>query len=94
MPTLTELPFQRHDLIEIAMALTEAAVTAHGDDRLDTAARRFHHAARFYDAAGYECTANDKRRLAHAAETEAAVARVAVIEHITSVANTINVGAA
>jgi hypothetical protein len=89
----TELPFQRHDLIEIAMALTESAVTAQSDDRLDTAARRFYYAARFYDAAGYECTANDKRRLAHAAETEAAEARVKVAEHIASVASTINVEA-
>lgn len=82
---LTDLPFQRSDLIEIAMALTESAVTAYSDDRLDTAARRFHQAARFYDAAGYECTAGDKRRLAHAAETEAAEARCKVIEHIASV---------
>ena len=86
MPDDTVLSFPRSALIEIAMALSELAAGAYHDERLDTAARYFSHAATFYTAAGYECTAGDKRRLGHAAQTEAAEARLAMIEHVTRAA--------
>jgi hypothetical protein len=82
MPDNIVLPFSRSALIEIAMALSDAATSAYYDERLDTAARTYGHAATFYDAAGYACTSNDKRRLGNVAQTEAAEARLKVIEHV------------
>lgn len=66
----TDLRFNRTALTEIALALSAAADSARLDDRLDTAARIYKHAATFYDAMGYDCTANDKRRLARTCEAE------------------------
>jgi hypothetical protein len=68
--TITLPPLSRSAATEIALALSAAAEQARLDERLDTAARIFKHAAMFYDAIGYECTANDKRRLARTCEQE------------------------
>ena len=72
----TDLRFSRTALTEIALALSAAADAARMDDRHDAAARAYKHAATFYDALGYECTANDKRRLARTCEAERGDARM------------------
>ncbi len=79
MTTPILMPFSRSDLVEIAMALTESAVTAHADERLDTTARRYDHAATFYDACGYPCTAAERRRLAQACRDEWAAALMGAV---------------
>lgn len=69
--TMIALPsFRRSAAVEIALALTAAADAARLDERLDSAARSYQHAATFYDAVGYNCTANDKRRLARQMQAE------------------------
>jgi hypothetical protein len=70
------MPFSRSDLVEIALALSAAASDAHFDERLPTAATNYDHAAMFYDACGYPCTAAERRRLAQACRDEWAAAKM------------------
>jgi hypothetical protein len=75
MTTPTLIPFSPSELIDIALALRDAANSARLDDRLAFAAVTYDHAATFYGEGGYPMTAGEMRRVADACRDAAWEAR-------------------
>lgn len=64
------LDFTKHDLINLALAMSASASSAYCDERLTTSATEHQLAARFWYAAGYDAKALHHRMLAQAIDAE------------------------